>query len=63
LELQGGIFDESQVKAFEDLPYASQATRLRRYDDLAKVAGLSTPPVSHYEELMRNIVLKPVLAK
>jgi phosphonate degradation associated HDIG domain protein len=55
LELQGGIFDESQVKAFEDLPYASQATRLRRYDDLAKVAGLPTPPLSHYEELMRKI--------
>ena len=55
LELQGGIFDESQVKALEDLPYASQATRLRRYDDLAKVAGLSTPPLSHYEELMEKI--------
>lgn len=63
LELQGGIFDESQVKAFEDLPYASQATRLRRYDDLAKVAGLSTPPLTHYEELMGNIALKPVFAK
>jgi len=63
LELQGGIFDESQVKAFEDLPYASQATRLRRYDDLAKVAGLPTPPLSHYEEMMENIALKPVFAK
>ena len=63
LELQGGIFDESQVKAFEDLPYASQATQLRRYDDLAKVAGLPTPPLSHYEELMRKIALIPVLAK
>lgn len=59
LELQGGIFDESQIKAFEDLPYASQATRLRRYDDLAKVPGLVTPPLSHYEELMENITLKP----
>jgi len=63
LELQGGIFDESQVKAFEDMPYSSQATRLRRYDDLAKVAGLSTPPLSHYEELMENIALRPVFAK
>ena len=62
LELQGGIFDENQVKAFEDLPYASQATRLRRYDDLAKVAGLPTPPLSHYEELMRNIALKHSIA-
>lgn len=57
LELQGGIFNEVQVKAFEDLPYASQATRLRRYDDLAKVAGLSTPSLSHYEVLMKEVSL------
>jgi len=57
LDLQGGIFNEMQVKAFEDLPYASQATRLRRYDDLAKVAGLSTPSLSHYEVLMKEVSL------
>ena len=57
LELQGGIFNEVQVKEFEQLPYASEATRLRRYDDLAKVAGLSTPSLSHYEGLMKEIAL------
>jgi len=57
LELQGGVFNVQQVKTFEDLPYASQATRLRRYDDLAKVPGLQTPPLSYYEGLMKEIAL------
>ncbi len=57
LELQGGIFNEVQVKEFEQLPYASEATRLRRYDDLAKDADLSTPSLSHYEGLMKEIAL------
>jgi hypothetical protein len=30
---------------------------------LAKVAGLPTPPLSNYEEMMENIALKPVFAK
>jgi predicted HD phosphohydrolase len=55
--LQGGIFNEVQVKAFEDLPYASESTRLRRYDDLAKVPGLLTPSLSHFEKMMKEIAL------
>lgn len=57
LELQGGIFNEEQVKVFEDLPYASEATRLRRYDDLAKVPGLLTPSLKHFEKIMNEIAL------
>ena len=59
LELQGGIYNEEQVLAFENLPYASQAARLRRYDDLAKVAGLETPPLAHFEKLMKEVVIHP----
>lgn len=57
LQLQGGIFNEAQVKTFEDLPYASEATRLRRYDDLAKVPGQLTPSLIHYEKVMKDIAL------
>ena len=28
--------------------YADEALALRRYDDLAKVVGLPTPPLAHY---------------
>jgi predicted HD phosphohydrolase len=29
-------------------PYAADALQLRRWDDLAKVAGQSTPALSHF---------------
>lgn len=56
LALQGGVFTGLQAQSFMQQPHAEQAVRLRRYDDLAKVAGLEVPPLSHYlprlEQLM-----------
>jgi phosphonate degradation associated HDIG domain protein len=55
LELQGGRFDDAQVLAFESLPFYAEAVRLRRYDDLAKVPGQLTPPLSHYADVMNQV--------
>jgi hypothetical protein len=55
LELQGGRYDEAQVRAFEDLTYYAEAVRLRRYDDLAKVPGQATPSLAHYADLMARV--------
>ncbi len=54
LGLQGGIFNEGQAEAFMTQPGARQAVRLRVWDDLAKAAGLATPPLSHYLERARH---------
>lgn len=51
LVLQGGPFDATQADAFAEQPHALAAVRLRRYDDLAKVVDLPTPPLSHYMEM------------
>ncbi len=56
LELQGGCYDEAQVRAFETLTYYAEAVRLRRYDDLAKIPGQPTPPLAHYAALMDAVV-------
>jgi phosphonate degradation associated HDIG domain protein len=48
LALQGGVFNESQAHAFLSQAHADEAVRLRRYDDLAKVAGRETPSLDHY---------------
>lgn len=48
LKLQGGIFDEQQAAAFITLPYAADAVRLRRWDDLAKQADYATPDYAHF---------------
>ena len=55
LELQGGRYDDAQVRSFEDLTFYAEAVRLRRYDDLAKVPGQTTPALAHYAELMQQV--------
>ena len=37
-----------EVAAFEASPFAADAVRLRRYDDIGKVAGADTPDLEHY---------------
>jgi phosphonate degradation associated HDIG domain protein len=48
LELQGGPCSAGEVADFEFGPFADEAIRLRRWDDVAKLAGLATPPLEHY---------------
>lgn len=53
LEKQGGVFNEHEARAFQRLPFASEAIRLRRYDDLAKVPGRSDlPTLSRYTSIL-----------
>lgn len=52
LELQGGPYSADQVAEFEASPYAEDAVRLRRYDDIGKVAGLETPDLEHYRPVL-----------
>lgn len=57
LELQGGIFDETQAEAFMQQPYAQEAVRLRRYDDLAKIPLKVTPPLSHFQNYVSQVAV------
>jgi len=50
LELQGGPFTEAEAREFEQQPFAREAVRLRRWDDLAKVPGMPVPGLDHYRE-------------
>jgi phosphonate degradation associated HDIG domain protein len=52
LELQGGPFSESEARAFEQTPFAREAVRLRRWDDLAKEPGMQVPGLDHYREMI-----------
>lgn len=52
MELQGGAFTAEEAREFESRPYFQEGTRLRRWDDLAKVAGLATPPLDHFLPLV-----------
>jgi phosphonate degradation associated HDIG domain protein len=56
LALQGGVFTKDQADAFLRQPHATSAVRLRRYDDLAKVAGRAVPPLAHYVHRLEQLM-------
>lgn len=57
LELQGGVFDAQQAAAFIAQPFAPEAVRLRRYDDLAKTPGLEVPDLDYYHSHLQWVAL------
>ena len=58
LELQGGPYSPAEVAVFEASPHAGDAVRLRRYDDVGKVAGLETPELEHYRPVLQAAILR-----
>jgi phosphonate degradation associated HDIG domain protein len=57
LEQQGGVFDEQQAQTFIALPFAIEAVRLRRYDDLAKNPHKLVPTLEHYQSHFEHAAL------
>jgi [1-hydroxy-2-(trimethylamino)ethyl]phosphonate dioxygenase len=55
LERQGGPLDPAGVTAFEGNPGWVEASRLRRWDDEAKVDGLEVPPFESYLTLLHSL--------
>lgn len=56
LQVQGGPMSAEQVARFEANPYYRDAVKLRRYDDDAKVAGLTIKPVSAYHATLLSLL-------
>lgn len=59
LRLQGGPMSDAELRHFEGRPYAMEAVQLRRWDDLAKVPGKRTPPLSYYLALVDELHTAP----
>jgi predicted HD phosphohydrolase len=58
LQLQGGPFTDAEARAFEQRPFAREAVRLRRWDDLAKVPGMPVPGLEHYRAMIEAAQLR-----
>jgi predicted HD phosphohydrolase len=58
LRLQGGPMSPAEQLQFETQPYYQDAVRIRRWDDLGKIAGLTTPNLCEYRELIDGFALK-----
>lgn len=57
LELQGGIYSETEATEFISQAYAEDAVKLRIWDDLAKVKGLDTPELSYFLPAMNELTV------
>ena len=55
LALQGGAMGLDEAVAFVSVPYARDAIALRRWDDLAKQPGRTTPPLGYYLALLDEV--------
>jgi predicted HD phosphohydrolase len=51
---------EAQALEFEAGEHAFAAVQLRRWDDEAKVAGLTTPPLAHFMAMAEKCGQIPV---
>jgi len=58
LALQGGPMSGKEVQEFEASPYAREGARLRRWDDLAKVAGSKAPGLLRYQTLLEKLSIE-----
>ncbi|MCG8366751.1 MAG: HD domain-containing protein [Pseudanabaenales cyanobacterium] len=58
LELQGGTFSSDEARRFIQQPYATEAVKLRIWDDLAKAPQTPTPSLSEFIPILQSC-LKP----
>lgn len=57
LAKQGGAMSAEEAADFARSPFATEAVRLRRWDDRGKVAGIEVPPLESYEAAIARLAL------
>jgi phosphonate degradation associated HDIG domain protein len=58
LKLQGGPMNLTEVEDFQRVAHYTDALRVRRCDEAGKVAGLSTPGLEDYRDLIDGFVVE-----
>ena len=56
LRLQGGPMSTHQTAEFASLPHAAGAIALRRFDEAAKDAAISAPPLVTHHDLLARVL-------
>jgi gamma-butyrobetaine dioxygenase len=57
LDIQGGVFSESEATDFIQQQYAYEAVLLRKWDDAGKTRGAVATDISFYEDLINEVSL------
>jgi len=58
LFLQGGVYADAEASEFAARRGASRAVELRLWDDAAKIAGMKTPPLTHFVPIMEAVSIR-----
>lgn len=58
LRLQGGPMTDAEAREFEQEPHFEVAVRVRRYDDMGKVPGMTTPDLDSFRPLLEGLWVK-----
>lgn len=58
LQLQGGVYTKAEAAEFVALPFAQEAIKLRRYDDMGKRSGWDVPELESYRSLLESLILQ-----
>jgi phosphonate degradation associated HDIG domain protein len=57
LELQGGLLSLVEIRNFEKNPFCKDAVHLRRWDEQAKLPGLTVPGFEAYRLTLHRLVI------
>jgi gamma-butyrobetaine dioxygenase len=58
LKLQGGPFSAAEADRFHQQPHAAAALALRRWDEQAKIPGLTTPKLEHFRPYLESCLVR-----
>jgi phosphonate degradation associated HDIG domain protein len=56
LHLQGGPMSDDEARTFESEPFHDIAVRVRRYDEMGKIVGMSTPELESFRPLLATFL-------
>lgn len=54
LQVQGGPFNDEEVRDFEANPYYKRAIQLRRYDEAGKIPDMEVPDLEYYRPYLEK---------
>lgn len=57
LEIQGGVFSDSEATDFIQQQFAHEAVLLRKWDDAGKVRGAALATIEDFEDLINEVAL------
>lgn len=62
LRMQGGPFSPEEVEEFKKNPAYKEMVMLRLWDDQAKIVGMKTPPLNHYQPMAERVLRRSRIA-